>query len=138
MDNHICFMHYTTGDVQSCVNYHQDDMSELVTNGKRRAYFWRSQLPGTRLISYYSPPLKASDFHQEVGDFMTSVFVPGSTQVRSSTVQHKSVNCVLNTTSNPADFSTNRACCWSQQRMKCGDVFIAFQSLLCDGKIRIR
>eukprot|EP00878_Enallax_costatus_P028053 GHUV01030257.1.p1 GENE.GHUV01030257.1~~GHUV01030257.1.p1 ORF type:complete len:640 (+),score=169.39 GHUV01030257.1:876-2795(+) len=74
-----------TGDVQTCVCYNQNDMSELVTNGRRRSYFWRSQLPGSKLISYYSPPLKASDFHQEVGDFVTSVFVPGSTQALTST-----------------------------------------------------
>jgi hypothetical protein len=68
--------------VQSRICYNPDDPSELLTNGKRRAYFWRSQLPGSNLISYYSPPLRAGDFHQEVGDFVASVFVPGTTQVR--------------------------------------------------------
>jgi hypothetical protein len=70
------------GDVQSRICYNPDDPSELLTNGKRRAYFWRSQLPGSNLISYYSPPLRAGDFHQDVGDFVASVFVPGTTQVR--------------------------------------------------------
>jgi hypothetical protein len=72
------------GDVQARICYNPDDPSELLTNGKRRAYFWRSQLPGSSLISYYSPPLRAGDFHQEVGDFVASVFVPGTTQVRAA------------------------------------------------------
>lgn len=70
-----------TGDVQTRVCYNPNDTTELLTNGNRRTYFWRSQLPGSTLISYYSPPLRAADFHQEVGDFVASVFVPGTTQV---------------------------------------------------------
>eukprot|EP00775_Hariotina_reticulata_P011389 gene11389-11537_t len=74
------------GDTQLHVCYNPDDMTELLSNGARRAYFWRSQLPGTRLLSYYSPPMRASDFHQAVGDYVTSVFVPGSKQALTSTV----------------------------------------------------
>ncbi|WIA32991.1 hypothetical protein OEZ86_006150 [Tetradesmus obliquus] len=73
------------GDVQSRICYNPDDPSELLTNGKRRAYFWHSQLPGSSLISYFSPPLRAGDFHQDVGDFVASVFVPGTTQALTST-----------------------------------------------------
>jgi hypothetical protein len=76
------------GDVQCRICYNPDDPSELLTNGKRRAYFWRSQLPGSNLISYYSPPLRAGDFHQEVGAFMASVFVPGTTQVHVQQCWH--------------------------------------------------
>lgn len=79
--------------MQTCLCYNPDDISELLSNGKRRTYFWRSQLPGSQLISYYSPPLRASDFHQEVGDFIASVFVPGTTQV--CTRQSSVVSIVL-------------------------------------------
>jgi len=69
------------GDMQLHVCYNPDDITELLSNGARRAYFWKSQLPGTTQLSYYSPPLRASDFHQAVGNYVTSVFVPGSKQV---------------------------------------------------------
>jgi hypothetical protein len=83
------------GDVQTRICYNPDDPSELLSNGKRRAYFWRSQLPGSNLISYYSPPLKAGDFHQEIGDFVASVFVPGTTQVSvERSVWHCESSCV--------------------------------------------
>jgi len=89
--------------VQICLRFNPNDSSELVTNGARRVYFWRlSVLPAVAAaaaaggggpahaaassaaaaaLSYYSPPLVASDFRQAVGDFLASVFVPGSSQV---------------------------------------------------------
>lgn len=70
------------GDPQLAVKFNVNNPSEFITNGKRRVYFW--QLP-PRLaggaMSFYSPPLKASDFSQSVGDFITSTFVPNSSQV---------------------------------------------------------
>lgn len=70
------------GDPQLAVKFNVNNPSEFITNGKRRVYFW--QLP-PRLAggatSFYSPPLKASDFSQSVGDFITSTFVPNSSQV---------------------------------------------------------
>lgn len=99
------------GDVQTWVRFSPDDPAELVTNGARRVYFWRAprgggepasqQTPavagtaaavgaaggggssgGGAPVSYYSPPLVAADFRQAVGNFMASVFVPGTSQVR--------------------------------------------------------
>lgn len=97
-------------DVQTWIRFSPNSPLELVTNGARRVYFWRipQQLlaagpPATNEgpagagapggvsggwddgapISYYSPPLVASDFRQSVGDFLASVFVPGSAQVSS-------------------------------------------------------
>jgi hypothetical protein len=70
------------GDPQLAVKFNVNNPVEFITNGKRRVYFW--QLP-PRLaggaMSFYSPPLKASDFSQGVGDFITSTFVPNSSQV---------------------------------------------------------
>ncbi|KAG2482447.1 hypothetical protein HYH03_018617 [Edaphochlamys debaryana] len=36
--------------------------------------------PPTPHLQYYSPPLRSRDFKQSVGDFVCSVFVPGTTQ----------------------------------------------------------
>ena len=47
-------------------------------------YFWTCP-PGGRRFKYYSPPLRSRDFKQSVGDFVLSVFVPGSTQVLTGT-----------------------------------------------------
>ncbi|GBF88525.1 hypothetical protein Rsub_01240 [Raphidocelis subcapitata] len=89
---------------QRCVRFNPEDATELVTNGARRVYFWRAPRDGQAeaaapagrgggggggegppLLSYYSPPLVATDFRQAVGDFLASVFVPGSTQALTST-----------------------------------------------------
>ena len=43
------------------------------------------QYPSTHRFKYYSPPLKAKDFKQQIGDFSMSVFVPGSAQALTAT-----------------------------------------------------
>ncbi len=58
-------------------------MQELISNGSRRVYFW-SWAPGGTRFQYYSPPLRSRDFKQPVGDFVASVFVPGTTQAGPS------------------------------------------------------
>ncbi|KAF8067275.1 CFAP251 [Scenedesmus sp. PABB004] len=73
------------GDVQAALAYNAADPGELVSNGPRRAYFWR-WAPGSPHLAYISPPLRAADFRQAVGDFVASTFVPGTTQALTSTV----------------------------------------------------
>ncbi|KAJ9526919.1 hypothetical protein QJQ45_017710 [Haematococcus lacustris] len=72
------------GDVQLSVRFNMNAHNELVTNGRRRVYFWTSAPPSSR-FKYYSPPLRSKDFKQSVGDFVASVFVPGSVQAVTGT-----------------------------------------------------
>lgn len=73
------------GDVQTTVRFNMNNLNELMTNGKRRVYFWSHQFPSSTRFKYYSPPLRASDFKQVVGDFTMSAFVPGSKQALTGT-----------------------------------------------------
>jgi hypothetical protein len=73
------------GDVQFSVRFNMNDSREIITNGKRRVYFWSHQYPSAHRFKYYSPPLKSKDFKQPVGDFIASVFVPGSAQALTAT-----------------------------------------------------
>lgn len=52
---------------------------------RRRVYFWSSQNPSSKRFKYYSPPLRSKDFKQSVGNFVMSVFVPGSLQALTAT-----------------------------------------------------
>ena len=82
------------GEAQVWISFNPSNSSELVTNRARRVYFWRvppaaAAGPGggdgggtAPALAYYSPPLVASDFRQAVGDFLASVFVPRTSQVR--------------------------------------------------------
>ncbi|KAG1654648.1 hypothetical protein FOA52_010276 [Chlamydomonas sp. UWO 241] len=73
------------GDTQTSVAFNMNDVSELVSNGKRRAYFWSHAFPSSHRFKYYSPPLRAKDFKQAIGDFTHSVFVPGGPQALTAT-----------------------------------------------------
>eukprot|EP00955_Chlamydomonas_euryale_P100305 365274-Chlamydomonas_euryale.AAC.9 len=117
------------GDIQTCVRFNMNNVNELMSNGKRRVYFWShqvctqpslvllptacscrlsvldeacpraatksgphvdmcatpSQFPSSHRFKYYSPPLRAKDFKQSIGDFTHSVFVPGSLQALTAT-----------------------------------------------------
>jgi len=59
--------------------------STLLHVHRRRVYFWSSQSATSRRFKYYSPPLRSKDFKQSVGDFVMSVFVPGSLQALTAT-----------------------------------------------------
>lgn len=72
------------GDVQHCIRFSPNNPHELMSNGRRRVYFW-SWAPGQPRFQYYSPPLRSKDFKQSVGDFVQSVFVPGTTQALTGT-----------------------------------------------------
>ncbi len=74
-----------TGDVQFAVRFNMNNINELISNGKRRVYFWQSQYPSSGRFKYYSPPLRSKDFKQSVGDFVMSVFVPGNMQALTAT-----------------------------------------------------
>lgn len=71
------------GDSQTCIAFHQQDPTDLVTNGPKRVLFWRRQQQGEQEqgMSCYSPPFRPAEFQQTVGDFLASVFVPHTTQV---------------------------------------------------------
>eukprot|EP00892_Ulva_mutabilis_P006792 jgi/Ulvmu1/4485/UM002_0210.1 len=73
------------GDVQTCVKFNPGNPNELISNGKRRVFFWQSCLPEAAAFKYYSPPLSSPDFKQKIGLFTTSVFMPGTTQAITGT-----------------------------------------------------
>lgn len=72
------------GDPQFALRFNTNNPRELVSNGRRRVYFWASH-PGSTRFKYYSPPLRSKDFKQPVGDYVMSVFVPGSMQALTCT-----------------------------------------------------
>ncbi|KXZ56881.1 hypothetical protein GPECTOR_1g795 [Gonium pectorale] len=72
------------GDVQHSIRFSPNNPQELISNGRRRVYFW-SWSPNSPRFQYYSPPLRSRDFKQSVGDFVGSVFVPGTTQALTGT-----------------------------------------------------
>lgn len=74
-----------SGDAQTTIRFSMNDVRELITNGKRRVYFWSHSFPSTHRFKYYSPPLRSKDFKQNIGDFSMSVFVPGTTQALTAT-----------------------------------------------------
>lgn len=75
------------GDAQLSVKFNTNNSpAELMSNGKRRVYFWTANYPASARFKYYSPPLRSRDFKQAVGDFVMSVFVPGSMQALTATV----------------------------------------------------
>eukprot|EP00201_Polytomella_parva_P001508 CAMPEP_0175075524 /NCGR_PEP_ID=MMETSP0052_2-20121109/22066_1 /TAXON_ID=51329 ORGANISM="Polytomella parva, Strain SAG 63-3" /NCGR_SAMPLE_ID=MMETSP0052_2 /ASSEMBLY_ACC=CAM_ASM_000194 /LENGTH=810 /DNA_ID=CAMNT_0016344255 /DNA_START=338 /DNA_END=2773 /DNA_ORIENTATION=+ len=72
------------GDVQTTIRFNMNRMDELISNGKRRVYFW-TWVQTTNRFKFYSPPLRSKDFKQSVGDFVTSTFVPGTPQALTGT-----------------------------------------------------
>ncbi|GLC51075.1 hypothetical protein PLESTB_000463200 [Pleodorina starrii] len=73
------------GDIQFSLRFSPNNPQELISNGKKRVYFW-SWSPGASRFQYYSPPLRSRDFKQKkVADFVSSVFVPGTTQALTAT-----------------------------------------------------
>ncbi|GIL72955.1 hypothetical protein Vretimale_4604 [Volvox reticuliferus] len=73
------------GDIQFSLRFSPNNPQELISNGKKRVYFW-SWTPGATRFQYYSPPLRSRDFKQKkVADFVSSVFVPGTTQALTAT-----------------------------------------------------
>ncbi|GAX79688.1 hypothetical protein CEUSTIGMA_g7129.t1 [Chlamydomonas eustigma] len=73
------------GDMQLAVKFNMNDFKEIMTNGKRRVYFWSHQYPNSHRFKYYSPPLRSKDFKQVIGNFTMSVFIPGSPQALTAT-----------------------------------------------------
>lgn len=73
-----------SGDTQTSIRFNVNNVEELISNGKRRVYFW-SWAQGATRFKYYSPPLRSKDFKQSVGDFVSSVFVPGTNQALTAT-----------------------------------------------------
>lgn len=74
------------GDVQTCIHFSPEINSEIISNGKQRVYFWKTNLPFSKDFKYYSPPVSARDFKQSIGDFTVSVFIPGTTLAVTGTV----------------------------------------------------
>ena len=72
-------------DIQTFVRFNPADVQELVTNGKRRVFFWTWESNG-ELPQFYSPALSARAFRQRVGDFTQTIFIPNSTQAATATV----------------------------------------------------
>ena len=71
--------------MQVCVRFSGRDSGEVMSNGRQRAFFWRSCLPVAAAFQYYSPPLAASDFKQRIGAFTLSLFIPGTSQALTGT-----------------------------------------------------
>lgn len=71
-----------TEDVQHAVRFNTYDVRELVTTGRQRVIFWSW---AARTLLFYSPSLAQKDFHQVVGAFTQSLFVPDSAQALTGT-----------------------------------------------------
>ncbi|PHJ20964.1 wd g-beta repeat protein [Cystoisospora suis] len=74
-----------TPDVQHSVLFNRTDVEEILTNGKRRVFFWFWERTSD-YFHFYSPALQAKDFKQKIGDFTRSIFLPNSTKAATGTV----------------------------------------------------
>lgn len=70
-------------DLQTTVRFNPADIREIATNGEQRVVFWNWH---SRKFKFYSPPLSQRDFRQSVGAFTQTVFLPGTTQAVTTTV----------------------------------------------------
>ncbi|KAF4709979.1 hypothetical protein FOZ63_022065, partial [Perkinsus olseni] len=101
----ICIGRIDDNDLQTTVTFNQWDVTEIATNGKRRAFFWRwdrdaatkqptspskiysapKELPPVPM-QFYCPVLCPKDLSQRVGDFTMTIFMPNTSQVATGTV----------------------------------------------------
>lgn len=71
-----------TTDVQFMVHFNPTDIKQIVTNGDQRVIFWNWY---DDELKYYSPPVTSADFHQPLGSFIQTIFIPNTTQAMSGT-----------------------------------------------------
>jgi WD40 repeat protein len=87
-DGPICTTVVSTQDIQTCVLFNavgqKYDIHEIVTNGKRRVFFWTWDVG--QPFQFYSPALAPRDFKQRIGDYTQTIFLPDSTQAATGTV----------------------------------------------------
>jgi len=70
-------------EVQTSVRMDPSNPTQIVSNGASIVIFW-SFADG--VLTYYSPPLNASDFKQSIGALTQSLFLPDSTKAVTATV----------------------------------------------------
>jgi WD40 repeat protein len=71
-------------DPQTCVRFHRQDASQLLTNGKSSVFFCTMLEDGE--FDVYSPQIDPADFRQGIGEYTQSLFIPDSSEVISATV----------------------------------------------------
>lgn len=71
-----------TDDVQTSVRFNCYDIREIVSNGSQRVIFWNWS---NRKLEFFAPPLAERDFHQKIGAFTQSIFVPDTKQAITGT-----------------------------------------------------
>ncbi|EPR58391.1 hypothetical protein TGGT1_297390 [Toxoplasma gondii GT1] len=81
----VCVAVIATPDLQHSVLFNSTDAQEILTNGKRRVFFWFWE-ETSDYFHFYSPALQAKDFKQKIGDFTRSIFMPNSTKAATGTV----------------------------------------------------
>jgi WD40 repeat protein len=74
----------TGSDIQTCVRFHRQDASQVVTNGKTSVFLCAMLDDGT--FDVYAPQIDPADFKQGIGEFTQSLFIPDSSEVISATV----------------------------------------------------
>eukprot|EP01050_Picozoa_sp_SAG11_P014504 SAG11_NODE_1795_length_4248_cov_6.202699_3_plen_386_part_00 len=72
------------GDIQTCVRFHRQDASQLITNGKKSVFLCAMLDDGS--FEVYAPQIDPADFKQGVGEFTQSLFIPDSSEAVSATV----------------------------------------------------
>lgn len=61
----ICLCWLASLPVCPQIRFNMNNRAELISNGRRRVYFWASS-PTSSRFKYYSPPLRSKDFKQSV------------------------------------------------------------------------
>jgi WD40 repeat protein len=80
----IASVEIPTDDMQTCVRFHRQDASQLLTNGVGSMFFCTMLEDGD--FDVYSPQIDPADFKQGVGAYTQSLFIPDSSEVISATV----------------------------------------------------
>ncbi|EER08870.1 conserved hypothetical protein [Perkinsus marinus ATCC 50983] len=92
----LCSHRVPSNDLQTMVLFNRWNMTEIASNGKRRAIFWRwdieeatkpsiTEVPPA-IFNCYCPVVNAKDLNQRVGDFTMTAFLPSTSQVATGTV----------------------------------------------------
>ena len=80
----IASVEIPSADPQTCVRFHRQDASQLLTNGRSSVFFATMLEDGE--FDVYSPHIDPADFRQGIGEYTQSLFIPDSSEVISATV----------------------------------------------------
>ncbi|EER14990.1 hypothetical protein Pmar_PMAR023313 [Perkinsus marinus ATCC 50983] len=92
----LCSHRIPSNDLQTMVLFNRWNVTEIASNGMRRAIFWRWDIEAATkpsitevppaIFNCYCPVVNAKDLNQRVGDFTMTAFLPSTSQVATGTV----------------------------------------------------